>query len=198
MLPEARRNTTTAIMLLGIVACMVGLAFASVPLYKLFCQVTGYGGTPKIYVLNEDVQASEAFINVRFDANTNAKLPWIFKPKKRVIKVQLGAPKLAFYFAQNLSNQPVTGTATYNVTPFKAAQYFGKIDCFCFSEQTLRPGEQTLMPLEFVIDPKILTDLNTREIKNITISYTFFPVSKKANQIEMDKVAGLHRDKTQL
>ena len=188
MLPDGRRNTVTAIVLFGFVACMIGLAFASAPLYKLFCQVTGYGGTPKINVLNQDLEASGTFINVRFDANTNARLPLIFKPEKRVVEVQLGAPKLAFYYAQNISNRPVTGTATYNVTPFKAAQYFAKIDCFCFSEQTLSPGEKSSMPLEFFIDPKILTDPNTREIKNITISYTFFPVSEEANQTDMKKL----------
>lgn len=168
------KNRRAALMLSVFAAGMVGLAFASVPLYQLFCQVTGYGGTPKIQTAGIASQASERTIEVRFDANTNRGLPWRFKPVQTKMTVKLGEPKLAFYQAKNTSNEKLTGTAVFNVTPFKVAPYFSKIDCFCFTEQTLEPGQTADMPVEFYVDPEIFTDPNTKEVRAITLSYTFY------------------------
>lgn len=168
------RKTMTAGILVGFVACMVGLSFASVPLYRLFCQVTGYGGTPNTESVQVPDQASERRITVRFDSNVNSALPWRFKPEQRLMDVQLGDERLAFYRAANQADHAVTGTATFSVTPYKAAPYFSKIDCFCFTEQTLAAGQSVSMPVSFFVDPAIADDPNTRDVKTITLSYTFY------------------------
>ena len=152
---------------------MVGLAYASVPLYQLFCEVTGYGGTITQKAANP-AKITNQVIAIRFDANTNKKLPWSFKPVQKRMTVRLGEPNLAFYKAQNLGNALVTGTASFNVTPFKAGEYFSKIECFCFTDQTLEPGEVAEMPVQFFVDPKIFSDPDTRDVKTITLSYTFY------------------------
>lgn len=168
------RNNRTALMLAALVAAMVGLAFASVPLYRLFCQVTGFAGTP--------VRAAEApgaaagQIGVRFDANVNDALPWRFEPVKRTIKVVPGERTQIDYRATNLVARATTGTATFNVSPVIAGKYFNKIECFCFSEQKLKGGESVAMPVVFFVDPKIAEDPNTSHIEEITLSYTFYPV----------------------
>lgn len=172
-----RRNGIMAAALFAVAGGMVGLAFASVPLYQLFCQITGYGGTPKIGATAPVAAVSDRVIKVRFDANLNADLEWVFKPKQRQITVKLGEPSLAFYTAKNVGERTVSGTATYNVAPFKAAKYFSKIDCFCFSKQTLAPGEEVAMGVEFFVDPEIFNDPNTRELRSITLSYTFYPAA---------------------
>ena len=160
---------------LGVVAAgMVGLAFASVPLYQLFCKITGYAGTPRIDANAGRGAVSSKTLDVRFDANTDPHIPWGFKAEQLALTVKMGEPTLAFYRAHNNSNETITGTAVFNVTPFKAAPYFSKIQCFCFTEQTLKPGESVDMPVEFVVDPEILKDPNTSEIKAITLSYTFY------------------------
>ena len=169
-------NTRLATFLIGFVAIMVGVAYASVPLYKLFCQVTGYGGVPKIAKHAPDV-VSETEILVRFDANTNPKLPWHFTPKQNEVTVNLGESVLAFYRAKNLAKADITGTALFNVTPLKAGKYFSKIDCFCFEEQTLAAGESVEMPVQFFVNPEIHNDPNTRDVKTITLSYTFYLTS---------------------
>lgn len=163
-------------------AAMVGLAFASVPLYRLFCQVTGFGGTTQMQVGGEAPGATGKIINVRFDANTNSALPWSFEPEKHLERTALGARKMAFYTAKNLSDTPVTGTATFNVTPVQAGQYFTKIQCFCFNEQTLKPGEDVRMPVVYYVDSKILDDPATADISEITLSYTFYPVDESKTQ----------------
>ena len=179
----ARKNGRTAAMAALLVAAMVGLAFASVPLYRLFCQVTGFGGTPlRAEAYAGSLQASGKIIRVRFDANTNSALPWQFKPEERVQRVAVGARDMAFYTAKNLGDKPVTGTATFNVTPVKAGQYFTKIQCFCFTEQTLKPGEEVRMPVIFFVDPKILDDPDASRIDEITLSYTFYPVDQPKKQ----------------
>ena len=175
------RNLRTAL-LGGLLVCsMTGLAFASVPLYRLFCQVTGFAGTTQ---RAEGTDAPGAVagksVIVRFDANTSSALPWEFKPERNTETVTIGARDMAFYTAKNLSDRPVTGTATFNVTPVKAGQYFTKIQCFCFTEQTLQPGQEIRMPVVFYVDPKIVEDENTKGISEITLSYTFFPVEKPA------------------
>ncbi len=170
---KRKTNVTTAVCLAAVILAMAGLTAASVPLYRLFCQVTGYGGTTQI----ADRGASDVLdrtIRIRFDASIGDGLPWSFQPVQREIEVRIGEDRLAFYKAVNTSDQPVVGSATFNVTPHKAGPYFSKIDCFCFSEQTLQPGEQVDMPVSFFVDPSILDDENTKDLKTITLSYTFF------------------------
>lgn len=169
-----RRTTLTAFVLFGLVGVMIGLAFASVPLYRLFCQVTGFGGTPRVAAANTVASGSGREITVRFDANVNSALPWRFKPVQRKLDVRVGESTLAHYTAENLSDDPVSGSATFNVTPYKAAPYFVKVACFCFDEQKLEAGQTMDMPVSFYIDPEILNDINTRDVDTITLSYTFF------------------------
>ena len=174
------RNRRVGLMLGAGAAAMLGLAYASVPLYQLFCQITGYGGTPKIgYVVDKATgPAAERIMTVMLDANVNKGLNWKFEPQIREIRMHLGEEKLAFYSARNLGENAVTGTATFNVTPFKAAEYVSKIDCFCFTEQRLEAGEEMPMPVSFYIDPEIMNDPNTKDLENIVLSYTFFPSRK--------------------
>ena len=183
---RGRRNGIFAVGLVGLVAGMVGLAYASVPLYKLFCQVTGYGGTPKINVVAGPDAGSKAVIEVRFDANTNRDLPWKFKAAQSQMKVRLGEPNLAIYKARNLSRETVSGTAVFNVTPYKVAQYFSKIECFCFTEQTLKAGESADMPVQFFVDPAIFEDPDTKEVRAITLSYTFFRSDNGEKRARLD------------
>ena len=173
----ARRNGRTAGLAALLALAMVGLAFASVPLYRMFCQVTGFGGTPlRASEADASLRDTGKIVSVRFDANTNSALPWEFKPERHTDRVAIGARKMAFYTAKNLSDKPITGTATFNVTPSQAGQYFTKIQCFCFTEQTLKPGEEVRMPVIYFVDPKILDDADGRKISEITLSYTFYPV----------------------
>ncbi|MBX2831860.1 MAG: cytochrome c oxidase assembly protein [Rhodospirillales bacterium] len=167
------RNKRVLFSCVAVVGCMVGLAYASVPLYKLFCQVTGFGGTTQV-AEQAPVEVSEKTIKIRFNADVNSGLNWQFKPEQREITVRLGEDNLAYYTAENMAVRPVTGQAVYNVTPLKAGQYFSKIACFCFDEQTLKPGERVDMPVSFYVDPAIAEDLNTQDVKTITLSYTFF------------------------
>jgi cytochrome c oxidase assembly protein subunit 11 len=172
------RKTVTALVLSGLVAGMVGLSFASVPLYRLFCEVTGYGGTPRTSDVAAPGDVVAHVVTVRFDANVNRELPWRFRPEERQVTVNLGEERLTHYEAVNLSDRPVTGTATFSVTPYKAAQYFAKIECFCFTEQRLEPGESVSMPVIFYVDPVMLEDRNARDVTLITLSYTFFPIDE--------------------
>lgn len=181
------KNAKTAIVLFSLAGGMVGLAFASAPLYKLFCQITGYGGTPKI-VSEIKVQPSERTITVRFDANVNSALPWRFKPQQRQITVNGGVPTQISYLAKNLSGETMTGTSSFNVTPYKAAKYFSKIDCFCFTKQILAPGEEASLGVQFYVDPEIFTDLNTRELNTITLSYTFYRARGDAGVVKAKQV----------
>jgi len=174
----ARRKGRTAALTVLLAAAMVGLAFASVPLYRLFCQVTGFGGTTQVAADGRVPGAVGRTISVRFDANTAPALPWRFEPVDIQRDVAIGARNIALYTARNLSARPVTGTATFNVTPSQAGQYFTKIQCFCFTEQTLAPGEEVRMPVIFYVDPAILDDPNARRISEITLSYTFYPVDR--------------------
>jgi cytochrome c oxidase assembly protein subunit 11 len=178
----AQKNGRTAAIFALVALAMVGLAFASVPLYRLFCQVTGFGGTTQMAVGGEAPGAVGKIVNVRFDANTSSALPWEFEPERHVERTAIGARKMAFYTAKNLSDKPVTGTATFNVTPVQAGPYFTKIQCFCFTEQTLQPGEEVRMPVIYYVDPAILEDKQASEISEITLSYTFYPVDSAAEQ----------------
>ena len=174
-LNQKTRNSRTAVGLFLIVAGMGALAYASEPLYRLFCQVTGYGGTTQIAdKITPVAVVVDRVVDVRFDANVNHKLPWRFEPVQKEIRVKIGEQALAFYEATNVSDKPVVGTATFNVTPYKAATHFSKIDCFCFTEQVLRPGQTVQMPVSFFIDPEIVKDKDADDLATITLSYTFF------------------------
>ena len=165
----------TALVLFSIVAGMVGLAFASEPLYRIFCQVTGYAGTTQIAeAVPQNVKVSDRIISVRFDANVNSKLPWRFRPVQRESNVRVGEQVLAFFEATNLSDEPIVGTASFNVTPYKAAIHFNKIDCFCFTQQVLKPGQTVQMPVTFFVDGEITKDASAIDLRTITLSYTFF------------------------
>lgn len=167
------RNGILAGALIGVVGGMVGLSFASVPLYRMFCAATGYGGTPKIGPAESATETAQTIV-VRFNADTNPALPWHFAPSQPDIRLRLGEDRLAFYTARNLGDGPVTGVATYNVTPDKVGKYFHKTACFCFNEQTLAAGQQMQFPVSFWVDPAIATDPNTSDVRTITLSYTFF------------------------
>ena len=171
----ARRNGRTAALAGLLVLAMVGLAFASVPLYRLFCQITGIDGTTQRAAAAPGPVAGKE-VSVRFDANVASSLPWKFAPERRNEVVTIGEREMAFYTARNLSARAVTGTATFNVTPVQAGKYFSKIQCFCFNEQRLEPGQEVRMPVVFFVDPKILEDPDARRISEITLSYTFYPV----------------------
>ncbi len=154
---------------------MLGMAYAAVPLYQIFCQVTGFAGTPQRVTEKSD-RILEQTVVVRFDSNVARGLPWAFEPVQRTMKVRIGENNLAFYRATNTSDKPVTGTASFNVAPDAAGQHFAKIACFCFTEQTLQPGESVEMPVSFYIDAGFVEDAAARGISQITLSYTFFPV----------------------
>ncbi|HEX9947967.1 MAG TPA: cytochrome c oxidase assembly protein [Allosphingosinicella sp.] len=175
----ARRNGRTAGLAALLVLAMVGLAFASVPLYRLFCQVTGIDGTTQRAEAAPGPVAGKE-VAVRFDANTAAALPWRFGPEKPREIVTIGQRVMAFYTAKNLSARAVKGTATFNVTPVQAGKYFSKIQCFCFNEQILQPGEEVRMPVVYFVDPRILDDPDAKAISEITLSYTFYPVDSGA------------------
>jgi len=152
---------------------MLMLAYASVPLYRLFCQVTGFGGTP----VRENVlpdQVLDRVMNVRFNADIDPKLPWKFEAGQVQFQVKVGQEILSYYVAENLVDEPTTGHATYNVVPHKAGPYFAKIECFCFENQTLEPGQKVHMPISFFIDPLIMEDPEMDDVDTITLSYTFF------------------------
>ena len=168
-----RSNTFLAGGLAAVMAGMVGMSFAAVPLYRIFCEATGYAGTPQIRGA-AGPGATAGNMTVRFNASTSPGLPWQFRPGEGAATVKLGEDRVAFYVGLNKSAQTVTGTATYNVTPEKVGRYFHKTQCFCFDEQTLAPGQQVEFPLSFWVDPAIATDPDTRDVHEITLSYTFF------------------------
>ena len=169
-----RRDGAIALALVGLVAAMTGLAFASVPLYRMFCQATGYGGVPQRAERAPD-QILDQTIRIRFDANVDPALPWTFAPVQRLIDIKIGETTLAYFKATNNSNVPLSGTAVFNVVPELAGRYFTKIECFCFKQQTLAAGASVEMPVTFFVDPKIVDDEDTKNISEITLSYTFYP-----------------------
>jgi cytochrome c oxidase assembly protein subunit 11 len=168
-------NRRTLGVLAFVVCAMVGLAYASVPLYQLFCQVTGYGGTTQVADQGATTVIADHPVKVRFDANVNPALNWRFAPVDPFVEVKPGEELVINYRATNMGPTPSTGTSTFNVTPVKAGPHFMKLDCFCFVEQTLQPGESVDMPVRFFVDPEIVTDENAKDIREITLSYTFFP-----------------------
>jgi len=172
----SRRHRATALWCAALVAGMVGAAYASVPLYRLFCQVTGFDGTPRI-ANTPSTQVLDKTVDIRFDANVAPGLAWRFEPARTTLKVRIGENTLAFYRTTNLSDRPLRGTATYNVLPEQAAPFFNKLECFCFKEQLLQPGETLEMPVSFFIDPQIVGDKDAHGVRHITLSYTFYPVA---------------------
>ncbi|MGG5818878.1 cytochrome c oxidase assembly protein [Falsiroseomonas sp. HW251] len=169
----ARRNRRTGLVVAAVAAGMIGVSFAAVPLYDLFCRATGYNGTPMIGAAPAP-GAGEQVVTIRFNANTQPNLPWRFEPAQPSVQLRVGEEAMGFYHARNLSDRAATGVATYNVTPEVVGRYFHKTACFCFDEQTLEPGQSVDMPLAFWVDPRIAQDPNTRGIRTITVSYTFF------------------------
>ena len=178
-----KNNLKITFSLIFLVSFMFFLTFAAVPLYKLFCQVTGYGGTPKIVNFKDQIDISEKKIKIEFNSDVNKKLNWSFKPEQRSMESKIGDSILAFYKAKNNGNKSITGVATYNILPFEAAQYFNKVDCFCFENQTLEPGEEVLLPINFYIDPKILDDPSVKHLNSIILSYTFFQSDENLEKI---------------
>lgn len=174
--PEQKQRSNGVIVgtCLAFVVGMTGMAYAAVPLYDMFCRVTGYNGTTKRVEQASDVILDEK-VKVTFDANTSGGLPWEFKPVQRDIDVRIGETVQVMYRAKNLSSKPTTGQATFNVTPMQAGAYFNKVQCFCFTETTLRPGEEMEMPVVFFVDPDMVNAVESKDIKTLTLSYTFYP-----------------------
>jgi cytochrome c oxidase assembly protein subunit 11 len=186
-----RANIGIATLCIAFFSGMVGMSFAAVPLYKLFCQVTGFGGTTQRVEQYSD-RILDRTIKVRFDANTAGGLPWDFKPAQREVELKIGETVQIAYTARNWYSQPARGRATFNVTPVSVGAYFNKVECFCFTETELKPGETLEMPVVFYVDPAIVDSVDTKNIETITLSYTFFPIDGE------EPVAALMDEKTGL
>ncbi len=176
--PRDKSNLRVAVVAGGVALGMVGVAYAAVPLYQIFCQVTGFGGTTQRADASPE-QILDQKITVAFDANVNSSLSWDFTPVQHSQTIRIGEQVLAFYKASNSGSKAVTGTATFNVTPVGAGAYFSKIECFCFSEQTLQAGETVDMPVSYFVDPDIVNDPDMKSVTTITLSYTFYAVEKE-------------------
>ncbi len=179
-----RANGKVVLLCAGVVAGMAGLSYAAVPLYQIFCQVTGFGGTTQ----RADAPAGTVIsrtMKVQFDSNVSSSLNWEFVPAQRQVEVKIGEQAIAYYRARNTSDRPLTGTATFNVSPPRAGAYFSKVECFCFTEQTLQPDEEVDMPVAFFVDPDIDKDVDLANLKTITLSYTFYLADKTA-QVSAD------------
>jgi cytochrome c oxidase assembly protein subunit 11 len=174
-------NNRFAWSLVGLIVSMVMLSFASVPIYALFCKVTGFGGTTKQASMAYNLQKGTKKLRIEFDANVDPGLPWVFIPKQRQVTILPGENTLVFYESQNISDKDIIGTSVYNVTPNKAGKYFVKIHCFCFEEQLLKAGQKMLMPVSFFIDPEFENDAEMSDVETITLSYSFFKV-REINQ----------------
>jgi len=175
-----QRNKRVGLMALGLALAMLALGYAAVPLYRIFCQVTGFGGTTQVASATEaaNVKVLGETISIRFDSNTAPGMPWDFAPEKQTMDVRIGERYLAFYTARNNADVPVTGQASYNVEPEQTGPFFTKVQCFCFTQQTLQPGEEVRMPVYFYVDPAILSDENAKGVQQITLSYTFFKLEE--------------------
>ncbi|VWX48590.1 cytochrome c oxidase assembly protein [Novosphingobium sp. 9U] len=171
------RDHRIALIALAIAAAMLGLGFASVPLYRLFCAATGFDGTTRRVdeQTASQVKAAANTISIRFDANVERGMPWQFKPLQRTDEITIGVRDMALFWAKNTSKEPLTGTASFNVEPEQVGKYFNKIQCFCFTEQTLQPGQEVRMPVLYYVDPAILSDPDAKDVQQITLSYTFHP-----------------------
>jgi cytochrome c oxidase assembly protein subunit 11 len=185
VVPNQHKNTRVALIAATGVCLMVGGAYAAVPFYKAFCQATGFGGTTQRALKAPD-QATDKFISVRFDANMSSGLGWSFQARQTVMKVKIGEQNIAYFDATNTGSRETTGSAVYNVTPPAAGQYFDKIQCFCFTKHTLKPGETSEFPVTFFVDPAILEDADGRGIEEITLSYTFYPADAPQVQAKLN------------
>ena len=172
LFPNLSGPNRTALMACTVVVTMGGLAYASVPFYDWFCRVTGFGGVTGVAARGSDTILNDT-VTVRFDASKERDFAWEFKPVQREMEIQIGDTGLAFYEAYNPTDRPIAGQASYNVTPYSAGAFFEKIDCFCFTEQVLQPGERVTMPVTFFVDPEIIEDREAKFVKAITLSYTF-------------------------
>ncbi len=179
---SARRNRIVGLVCAGLFVSMIGAAYAAVPLYQLFCQVTGYGGTTQRAEAESDVIIDRE-ITVRLDGNVNPALNWSFKPKIKTVKLKMGETAQMVYLATNDSDRRTIGTSVFNVTPNEAGSYFNKIQCFCFTEQPLEAGETAEMPVVFFVDPEMAKDPNLTHVKEITLSYTFYPVEEPVKPV---------------
>jgi len=177
----------------GLVVLMGGLAWASVPFYDWFCRVTGFGGVPGVSTVAAD-EVLEQTVKIRFDGSINNDMGWEFKPVVREMEVKIGETALAFYEAYNPTQFPIAGQASYNVTPYQAGGFFQKIDCFCFEEQVLAPGERVQMPVSFYVDPEIVDDREGQYIHTITLSYTFYEIDLPEGYaaLETDQITDLN------
>jgi len=171
----------------SLVVLMGGLAWASVPFYDWFCRVTGFGGTTGISTVAPD-DVLEQTIKVRFDASLHSDMDWDFKPEVHEMEMRIGETGLAFYEAHNPTDRPIAGQASYNVTPYQAGYFSNKIDCFCFEEQVLQPGETVMMPVSFYVDPEIVTDRDAKYVHTITLSYTFYEIDLPEGFAALDAV----------
>lgn len=174
------RKSLTLFGLLCLLGAMTTLTAYAVPLYELFCRVTGYGGTTQV-ADGTSGKTLDRVMTIRFNADKSPNLPWVFEAKQGSVKIHVGEPALALYSAKSLSGESVVGTATFNVVPAKAGKYFNKIECFCFTEQKLMPGQAVEMPVQFFVDPAIADDRNLDDVETITLSYTFFRMEQKAD-----------------
>ncbi|OZB14018.1 MAG: cytochrome c oxidase assembly protein [Rhodobacterales bacterium 34-62-10] len=181
-------KSKTVAQTVGLVVVMGSLGFASVPLYDWFCRVTGFGGTTSVSEVAPEEVLDQTII-VRFDASKDRDMPWEFKPVERQMEIRIGETGLAFYEAYNPTDRAVAGTATYNVTPYEAGGFFSKIQCFCFEQQVLQPGERVLMPVTFYVDPEIVKDRDGQHVKQITLSYTFYETELPEEQAALDAAA---------
>ncbi|MFZ5676792.1 MAG: cytochrome c oxidase assembly protein [Pseudomonadota bacterium] len=184
--PDANKNRRVALISVAVVVGMVGLAYASVPLYRLFCQVTGFGGTTQRAEAAPE-KTVDRRMTILFDANTAGSLPWTFEPVQRSLDVKVGEENFAYYRATNNADHAITGSAVFNVTPDTTGAYFNKIECFCFTQQTLQPGQSVEMPVSFFIDPAIVDDRGLDKINTITLSYTFYPSDEPSNVSSTEK-----------
>ena len=175
----------TLALTIGVVVLMASLAWAAVPLYDWFCRVTGYGGATGVASAGSD-EVLDQTITVRFDASLARDMPWRFKPMQREMEIRIGETGLAFYEASNPTDRPVAGQASYNVAPFDAGGFFTKIDCFCFTEQVLQPGETVQMPVTFYVDPAIVADRDAKHVDRITLSYTFYEIDMPEDYAQLD------------
>ncbi len=174
-----KTKSKVPLLLTGLVFFMLSASFAAVPFYDWFCKVTGYGGTPISSTENYSGEIIDQVIKVRFDASKAKDMLWEFTPLQNEIKVKLGETALVFYEAYNPTDKPITGQASFNIFPFSAGNYFSKIDCFCFVEQKLEPGERIKMPVSFYIDPDMINNIETKSINTLTLSYTFYNLDDK-------------------
>jgi cytochrome c oxidase assembly protein subunit 11 len=191
--PPNWRQKALPFVLTGVVAGMLGMSYAAVPLYRIFCQVTGYGGTTQV-AKEAPREVLDRNVTVRFNADVAPGLAWSFEPVQRDMTLKVGETGIAYYRARNLTDKPIVGMATFNVTPDKAGQYFDKIACFCFDQQRLEPGQSVDMPVTFFVDPSMAKDRGMDDVYYITLSYTFFPVAaedikKRTAEVRDDSAA---------